>query len=202
MIEAGADAVKIGIGPGSICTTRIVAGVGVPQFSAVMETAAACRERGVPAIADGGVRTSGDVVKAIAAGRGCGDDRQPAGRYRRGAGRGVPVSRPLLQILSRHGQPGSDGAGFGRPLLPAGNPRYAETGAGRDRGPGRLQGVCRHGAAPTRRRIAGRHGLHRQRRHRRVAAQYAVPPDHGCGPAREPRPRRVDRPRGPNYRVD
>jgi IMP dehydrogenase len=68
LIEAGADAVKIGIGPGSICTTRIVAGVGVPQFSAVMETAAACRERGVPAIADGGVRTSGDVVKAIAAG--------------------------------------------------------------------------------------------------------------------------------------
>jgi IMP dehydrogenase len=68
LIEAGADAVKIGIGPGSICTTRIVAGVGVPQFSAVMETAAACRERGVPSIADGGVRTSGDVVKAIAAG--------------------------------------------------------------------------------------------------------------------------------------
>jgi IMP dehydrogenase len=68
LIEAGADAVKIGIGPGSICTTRIVAGVGVPQFSAVLETAAACHERGVPAIADGGVRTSGDVVKAIAAG--------------------------------------------------------------------------------------------------------------------------------------
>jgi IMP dehydrogenase len=68
LIEAGADAVKIGIGPGSICTTRIVAGVGVPQFTAVMETAAACRERGVPSIADGGVRTSGDVVKAIAAG--------------------------------------------------------------------------------------------------------------------------------------
>ncbi|MBS0559182.1 MAG: IMP dehydrogenase [Proteobacteria bacterium] len=68
LIEAGADAVKIGIGPGSICTTRIVAGVGVPQFTAVFETAAACRERGVPAIADGGVRTSGDVVKAIAAG--------------------------------------------------------------------------------------------------------------------------------------
>ena len=71
LIEAGADAVKIGIGPGSICTTRVVAGVGVPQFSAVMETAAACRAQGVPAIADGGVRTSGDVVKAIAAGADC-----------------------------------------------------------------------------------------------------------------------------------
>ena len=68
LIEAGADAVKIGIGPGSICTTRVVAGVGVPQFTAVSETAAACRERDVPAIADGGIRTSGDIVKALAAG--------------------------------------------------------------------------------------------------------------------------------------
>jgi IMP dehydrogenase len=68
LIEAGADGVKIGIGPGSICTTRVVAGVGVPQFSAVLECAAACRDAGVPAIADGGMRTSGDIVKAIAAG--------------------------------------------------------------------------------------------------------------------------------------
>jgi len=71
LIEAGADAVKIGIGPGSICTTRIVAGVGVPQLTAVMESAAAARERGVPAIADGGVRSSGDIAKAIAAGADC-----------------------------------------------------------------------------------------------------------------------------------
>ena len=68
LIEAGADGVKIGIGPGSICTTRVVAGVGVPQFTAVLECAAACREAGVPAIADGGMRTSGDIVKAIGAG--------------------------------------------------------------------------------------------------------------------------------------
>ncbi|WP_043836523.1 IMP dehydrogenase [Muricoccus aerilatus] len=71
LIEAGADAVKIGIGPGSICTTRIVAGVGVPQLTAVMECAAAAREKDVPAIADGGIRTSGDVAKAIAAGADC-----------------------------------------------------------------------------------------------------------------------------------
>jgi IMP dehydrogenase len=71
LIEAGVDAVKIGIGPGSICTTRIVAGVGVPQFSAVLETAAACRAHGVPSIADGGVRVSGDIAKAIAAGADC-----------------------------------------------------------------------------------------------------------------------------------
>ena len=71
LIDAGADAIKIGIGPGSICTTRVVAGVGVPQFTAVLETAAACRAKGVPAIADGGIRTSGDLVKAIAAGADC-----------------------------------------------------------------------------------------------------------------------------------
>jgi len=71
LIAAGADAVKIGIGPGSICTTRVIAGVGMPQFTAVLETAALCREHGVPAIADGGVRTSGDIVKAIAAGADC-----------------------------------------------------------------------------------------------------------------------------------
>lgn len=68
LIDAGADGIKIGIGPGSICTTRVVAGVGVPQFSAVLETAAACRALGVPAIADGGIRASGDMVKALAAG--------------------------------------------------------------------------------------------------------------------------------------
>jgi len=71
LIDAGADAVKIGIGPGSICTTRVVAGVGVPQFTAILETAAACREQGVPSIADGGIRTSGDMVKAIGAGADC-----------------------------------------------------------------------------------------------------------------------------------
>ena len=68
LIDAGADAVKVGIGPGSICTTRVVAGVGVPQFSALVEVVEACIERGVPVIADGGVKYSGDLAKAIAAG--------------------------------------------------------------------------------------------------------------------------------------
>ena len=71
LIDAGADAVKIGIGPGSICTTRAVTGVGVPQFSAILESAEACRDNGVPCIADGGVRLSGDVAKAVAAGADC-----------------------------------------------------------------------------------------------------------------------------------
>jgi IMP dehydrogenase len=68
LIEAGVDAVKVGVGPGSTCTTRIVTGAGVPQFSAVVECAEACREAGVPIIADGGIKASGDITKAIAAG--------------------------------------------------------------------------------------------------------------------------------------
>ena len=68
LVEAGADAVKVGIGPGSICTTRVIAGVGVPQFSAILDVARELTGSGVPVIADGGVRYSGDIVKALAAG--------------------------------------------------------------------------------------------------------------------------------------
>jgi len=71
LVEAGADAVKVGIGPGSICTTRVVAGVGFPQFSAVLEVSAAIKGSGVPVIADGGIRYTGDIPKAIAAGADC-----------------------------------------------------------------------------------------------------------------------------------
>ncbi len=68
LADAGADAVKVGVGPGSICTTRVVAGVGVPQLTAIFEAAQALKERGIPVIADGGIRYTGDVVKALAAG--------------------------------------------------------------------------------------------------------------------------------------
>ena len=71
LAEAGADAVKVGIGPGSICTTRIIAGVGVPQLTAIYEVSKVMKERGVPVIADGGLRYSGDIVKALAAGASC-----------------------------------------------------------------------------------------------------------------------------------
>ncbi len=71
LIDAGADAVKVGIGPGSICTTRIVAGVGVPQLTAIMNVAQACRDHDIPVIADGGIKYSGDMAKAIAAGADC-----------------------------------------------------------------------------------------------------------------------------------
>jgi IMP dehydrogenase len=68
LIDAGADAVKVGVGPGSICTTRVVAGVGVPQVSAIYEASLAARPAGIPVIGDGGVQYSGDIAKAIAAG--------------------------------------------------------------------------------------------------------------------------------------
>ena len=71
LIDAGADSVKIGIGPGSICTTRMVAGVGVPQLTAILEAAEVCHAAGVPAIGDGGIKYSGDLAKAIAAGADC-----------------------------------------------------------------------------------------------------------------------------------
>ena len=70
LIDAGADGIKVGIGPGSICTTRVVAGVGVPQLTAVMESAEEAAKSGIPIIADGGLRTSGDIAKALAAGAG------------------------------------------------------------------------------------------------------------------------------------
>jgi IMP dehydrogenase len=71
LIDAGADAIKVGIGPGSICTTRIVAGVGVPQLTAILEAAEVARDNDVPVIGDGGIKYSGDLAKAIAAGADC-----------------------------------------------------------------------------------------------------------------------------------
>ena len=71
LLDAGADAVKVGIGPGSICTTRIIAGVGAPQLTALIDAVAVCRDSGTPVIADGGIKYSGDVAKAVAAGADC-----------------------------------------------------------------------------------------------------------------------------------
>ncbi len=71
LIGAGADSVKVGIGPGTICTTRMIAGVGMPQFSAVFEAAEICKKAGIPVVADGGIKYSGDIAKAIAAGADC-----------------------------------------------------------------------------------------------------------------------------------
>jgi IMP dehydrogenase len=90
LCDAGASAIKVGVGPGSICTTRVISGVGMPQFTAVQEVAEVCRARGVAVISDGGVRYSGDIVKAIGAGADCvmigsllaGTEESPGARVR------------------------------------------------------------------------------------------------------------------------
>ena len=86
LVSLGVDAVKVGIGPGSICTTRVISGAGVPQITAIHECAKPAHEAGVPLIADGGIKYSGDVTKAVAARRRLRHDRQPAGRHRREPG--------------------------------------------------------------------------------------------------------------------
>ncbi len=108
LVEAGADVIKVGVGAGSICTTRIVAGAGMPQMTAIHECVQAARELGVPIIADGGIVTSGDIVKAFVAGRRRRHARQPARRCRRGAGRARARRRGDVEDLPGHGLLGCD----------------------------------------------------------------------------------------------
>ena len=119
LVKAGADAVKVGIGPGSICTTRIISGVGVPQLTAIAGAVRGVAGTGVPLIADGGIRYSGDAVKALAAGGELRDARRFAGGAGRVAGGADSVPGAEFQAVPRDGQFGRDGAGFGGPL-PAG----------------------------------------------------------------------------------
>ena len=121
LIAAGADAVKVGIGPGSICTTRVISGVGVPQITAIYEAAQAAKDAGIPIIADGGIRYSGDITKAIAAGAHCGDDRRAVRRVGGKPGQDDPVPRTHVQGVPRHGLAGGHGQGLQRTLSPAGN---------------------------------------------------------------------------------
>ena len=138
LIDAGADAIKVGIGPGSICTTRVVAGVGVPQLTAILDAVEVARKTGTPVIADGGIKYSGDLAKALAAGAACamvgsllaGTDELP--------GRGVSVSGALVQDLPRHGLGRRHGARLCRPLFPAGHQRHAQARARRRGRPGTL----------------------------------------------------------------
>ena len=118
LIDAGADAVKVGIGPGSICTTRMVTGAGMPQITAIAEAARAAAKHWIPLIADGGIKYSGDVTKAIAAGAGvvmigslfAGVDESP--------GETILYQGRSLQSLSRHGFAQRHVAGLRRALLP------------------------------------------------------------------------------------
>ena len=144
LVEAGADAVKVGIGPGSICTTRIVAGVGVPQIIAIDSVAEALQGSGVPLIADGGVRYSGDIAKAIAAGA---DTVMMGGVFagtEEAPGEVILYQGRTLQELPRHGLDRRDAARLGRPLLPGiehRQPERRQAGARRHRRPGAVQGL-------------------------------------------------------------
>ena len=196
LIEAGADAVKVGIGPGSICTTRMVAGVGVPQFTAIVDAVEECRRHGVPVIADGGIKFSGDLAKAIAAGADCamlgslfaGTDESP-GEVFLYQGRSYKYYRGMGSIgaMAR----GSADRYFQQEvtdtlkLVPEGvEGRVAAQGAGRQHRP------------PADRRPARGDGLYRQPHDRRDAEELHLCPHHRRRPARKPRPRRRDHPRG------
>ena len=195
LIDAGADAVKIGIGPGSICTTRVVAGVGVPQFSAVMETAAACRARGVPAIADGGIRASGDMVKALAAGA----DAVMVGSMLAGTDE-APGEVFLYQGRSYKSYRGMGSLGA---MARGSADRYfqQEIKDTLKLVPEGIEGRVGYKgpmAAVVHQLVGGparRHGLYRLRRHRRAADRCEIPPHHRGGPARKPCARRRDHPR-------
>ena len=159
LVEAGADAVKVGIGPGSICTTRVIAGVGVPQLGAVMEVSEALRGTGVPVIADGGIHFTGDIVKGLAGGRRHRDDRFDARWYGREPGRNHHLRRPPLQKLPRHGLVGSHAERFERPLLPRRRRRPQETCSRGYQWPRALQRHRARSDAPNHWRLAGWHGL-------------------------------------------
>ena len=128
LIEAGADCIKVGIGPGSICTTRVVAGIGVPQVTAVYDAACVAAEYGIPVIADGGIKYSGDIVKALAAGAsvvmlgsmvaGC---KEAPGEYELYQGRQFKVYRGM-------GSLGAMGKGSGDRYFQAGNKKYVPEG--------------------------------------------------------------------------
>ena len=137
LIDAGADCVKVGIGPGSICTTRVVAGIGVPQITAVYDAATEASKHGIPVIADGGIKYSGDIVKALAAGGAAVMLGSMVAGCAGGPRRVRAVPGPAVQGLPGHGQPGRHGQGQRRPVLPG---RAEEVRPRRRRGPGALQG--------------------------------------------------------------
>jgi IMP dehydrogenase len=160
LIAAGADAVKVGIGPGSICTTRVISGVGVPQITAIYEAAQAARATGTPIIADGGIRYSGDMTKAIAAGAHC-----------------VMIGGLFAGLAESPG----------KTILYQGRTFKAYRGMG-SLGTRAFQGTAFRLHLSARRWVAGRHGILRNQNDRRAADGNAVHPNLGRQRAGEPPP--------------
>ncbi len=187
LIDLGADGIKVGIGPGSICTTRVVSGAGVPQITAIAECSRATRGSGVPLISDGGIKFSGDISKAIAAGA----DAVMIGSLLAGTeespGETILYQGPHVQELSRHGFHGRDDARIFGPVF-AGRQRQA--GAGRHRGPRAVQRAAVGAGVSAGGRIEGRHGLLRLQEYSRAAGARKFPASDVGGVARKPRTRR------------
>ena len=118
LAKAGADAIKVGIGPGSICTTRIVTGAGVPQITAIAEAARACRDASIPVIADGGIKYLRRHQQSHCRRRQRGDDRFTVCRHGRESRRNHSVSGPVFQVVSRHGLAFRHGRRIERALRP------------------------------------------------------------------------------------
>ena len=201
--EAGADAVKVGVGPGSICTTRVVAGVGVPQITAIMDAARACRPLGVPVIADGGMQYSGDIAKAVVAGA----DSVMLGGLLAGCEEspGELIFVNGKQFKSYRGM-GSLGAMQSRgrgevllegPVLPGRRGLRRQADSRGHRGPGAVPWTAGHGRAPARRRAASGHVLHGCGEHPADARAGPADPDHGGRAQGEPPAPHLDDRRGP-----
>jgi IMP dehydrogenase len=191
LVEAGADGVKVGIGPGSICTTRVVAGVGVPQVSAVANVAAALEGTGVPLIADGGIRYSGDLAKAIAAGA---HSIMVGGLFA-----GTEESPGEVELYQGRSYKAYRGMGSLGAMCSATAPATATSRIPRTRSrswcrrASRAACLTRAAAAdrpPAGRRPARGDGLHRLPDHRGNAHPAEVRAHHQRGRAREPRARR------------
>ena len=159
LVEAGADAVKVGIGPGSICTTRIVAGVGVPQLSAVYDVAKALEGTGVPLIADGGLRYSGDIVKALAAGGFSVMIGSLVAGTEEAPGETILFNGRKFKSYRGMGSLEAMEKGFCRPLLPGWREGDKETRSGRHRRSCALQGNCSGGYLSACWRSPFRYGL-------------------------------------------
>lgn len=189
LAEAGADAVKVGIGPGSICTTRIVAGVGVPQISAIANVAAALEGTGVPLIADGGIRFSGDLSKAIVAGASC----VMMGSMFAGTEE-APGEIELFQGRSYKAYRGMGSLGAMSQAQGSSDRYFQDSSAGAEKlVPEGIEGRVPYKGHPERHhspadgRLAFLDGLHRQCRHRRNAHQARVRADHRRRHGRVPR---------------
>ncbi len=203
LIDAGADAVKVGVGPGSICTTRVVAGVGVPQVTAVYEASLAAREHGIPVIADGGLQYSGDIAKALVAGAEtvmlgsllAGTDESP--------GDLIFVGGKQFKIVPRHGlarraaDPRPEDLVLARPLLPGRRAKRRAAHRRGHRGAGAVPRAGLLGRVPAARRAAAVDVLHGRAHDRRAAGEGQVRADHGGRAQGVAPPRHPDGRRGP-----